>query len=178
VRGRKVLWDEHYHGHARSLWSYAAGTPVGWGLAQLGLIAGVVLFTLGRYVGPPRSAAVVPRTSPLEFVETLGQLYETAGQAGAAIATARGHVRRLLLERAGIPASSSDARLASALAARFGMNDAEVRSILERSEPAGPGTPVKDADAVALVQQLQHLAAAASAPDRRSGADRTTKGIN
>ena len=34
---RRILWDEHYHGHSRSLWSYAAGTPLPWLGAQLAL---------------------------------------------------------------------------------------------------------------------------------------------
>jgi Domain of unknown function (DUF4350) len=156
-RARRILWDEYYHGHARSLWSYASGTPVAWSLAQLGLIAAVALFTFGRYVGPPRSRVVVPRTSPLEFVDTMGGLYERAHTAGAAVATARAYVRRRLLARAGIPASSTDERLASVLASRFGVDGPEVRALLERSEVPDP--PVKEADAVLLVQQLQRLAA-------------------
>jgi hypothetical protein len=156
---RRILWDEYYHGHARSLWSYASGTPVAWGLAQLGLLAAVALFTFGRYVGPARSRVVLPRTSPLEFIDTMGGLYERARPAGAAIATARAHVRRRLLARAGIAASSTDERLASVLTARFGVDAGAVRSLLERSDPATRDGHVKDSDAVALVQQLQRLAA-------------------
>ena len=156
-RSRRILSDELYHGHRRSLWSYAAGTPIAWGLAQLALLAGAALFTFGRYVGPARSRAVVPRTSPLEFIETMGALYERVHPAAAAVATARVYVRRRLLTLAGVSAGTSDGRLAAVLGARFGVDGPEVQSLLERSNASNP--VLREADAVVLVQQLQRLAA-------------------
>ena len=45
---RTILWDEFYHGHTRSFWSYLAGTPVPFAILQLAAIAGVALFTYVR----------------------------------------------------------------------------------------------------------------------------------
>ena len=149
ARSRKILWDEHYHGHRRSLWSYAAGTPIAWGLAQMALLAGAALFTFGRYVGPARSRAFVPRTSPLEFIETMGALYGRVHPAAAAVSTARSYVRRRLLSLAGISAGATDERLAAVLGARFGVEGPTVRSLLERSD--APDPVIKEADAVRLV---------------------------
>jgi hypothetical protein len=184
ARTRRILWDEYYHGHVRSLWSYASGTPVAWGLVQIALLTAVALFTFGRYVGPPRSRVDVPRTSPLEFIDTMGGLYERAHPASGAIASARSHVRRRLVARAGIAASSTDARLASVLSARFGVDGVAVRSLLERSDVAGRDQPVeqgahiREADAVALVQQLQRLAADVAGPPFVASAFRRKEAVN
>jgi hypothetical protein len=156
-RSRRILWDEYYHGHARTLWSYASGTPVAWGLGQLGLIAAAVLFTFGRYVAPPQSRMVTPRTSPLEFIDMMGGLYERARTTAAAVGVARSHVRRQLVTWAGVAASSTDERLVSVLVERFGVDGPAARSVLERAERMARDPHVREADALALVQQLQHL---------------------
>lgn len=156
---RRVLWDEHYHGYTRSLWSYAANTPVAWGLTQLGLLGALALFTFGRRHGPVRSRVVEPRASPLEFIDTMGALYERARTAGAAVATARSRLRRLLRARTGLPSSSSDERFVAALEGRAGIDGAEARRLLERSAAAARDPEIDERKALALVAELQNLAA-------------------
>ena len=51
---RRVLWDEYFHGRRGSLWTYFAGTPISWGMAQLGLFAVALLLTFAR-LGPSPS---------------------------------------------------------------------------------------------------------------------------
>lgn len=62
---RTILWDEYYHGFARSFWSYMAGTPVAWGVAQLGVVSAFALLTFARRRGPVRASEAVhgPRRS-------------------------------------------------------------------------------------------------------------------
>ena len=167
---RRVLWDEHYHGHRRSVWSYAVGTPVIWALVQVGLIGCVALFTFGRRYGPMRSRPIEPRTSTLEFIDTLGALYARARPVDAAVATARARVRRLLQLRAGLPASSSDDEIVSALAGRSRIDSAEVRTLLERSGIAARDPSTAQSEAVALVAKLQALAAEFTSTGPRNGA--------
>ena len=79
---RTVLWDEFYHGHTRSFWSYLADTPFFFAILQLAAIVGVALFTYARRRRPIRERVLEPRTSPLEFIDTMGGLYERARASG------------------------------------------------------------------------------------------------
>src|SRR5579871_847029 len=76
--GREILWDEYFHGERGDLWSYVGRTPLPWVFAQLGLLMIFVLLTYSRRYGAIRMPGKEQRLSPLEFVDTLGDLYATA----------------------------------------------------------------------------------------------------
>ncbi len=74
-----VFWDESLHGDSPSLLSYTRGTPlhlIGW---QLVLVVALLLWSYARRSGPLRPDPVVPRTTQIEFVHSLGSLYQAAG---------------------------------------------------------------------------------------------------
>ena len=81
----RVLWDEYFHGVRASLGSYFAETPLPWAGLQVGLAFLAAVFTFSRRAGPMRVPATESRLSPLEFVETLGDLYESAHASPAAV---------------------------------------------------------------------------------------------
>ena len=168
---RDIVWDEHYHGYARSIWSYARGTPVAWALLQLGAIAAAALFTFARRHGPIRSLPDQPRTSPLEFIDTMGALYERARPATVAVSTALSRTRRICRSLAGLPASASDDRLARAMADRFLLDGAAVAGVFSKSAIGAGDAGLSDRDAIRLVFELQSLAANAT---EMHGAPRTT----
>jgi hypothetical protein len=163
---RTILWDEFYHGHARSLWSYLAGTPLPAAMAQIALIGVVALLTFTRRRRPVRSIVAEPRTSPLEFIDTMGGLYERAQAAPAAIGTIRERVRRRLLDTLGLPVSTSDERLASAAAERLAL-DPDVLAVLSRARAAEADAALTPAQAVGLATELQALAERAQAMRRQ-----------
>jgi MoxR-like ATPase len=105
---RTILWDEHYHGYGRSLWSYAAGTPLPWAAAHLALLAVAALLTWSRRPGPVRPAVLDARTSPMEFVETMGGLYERAAWRRGGAAAAR-RLRAALASACGLSADAGRA---------------------------------------------------------------------
>lgn len=109
-----VYWDEYFHGQRTGLWGYFQRTPLIWGLAQLTLVAMGVLFTFSRRSGPVVPAPVFSRLAPLEFVETMGGLYERAGAASVAVAVPYRHFRFELARRLGMPVAAADADLARA----------------------------------------------------------------
>jgi hypothetical protein len=158
--GRTIVWDEFYHGHARSFWSYLAGTPLPAGILQIAGLAALALFTFTRRRRPIRSTVVEPRTSPLEFIDTMGGLYERARAANAAVATVRARVRRRLLELAGLPQASTDDRLVVAARERLSLDD-DLASMLSRSKEASVDPGLSSTHAVAIVAELQALAARA-----------------
>ncbi len=169
---RRILWDEHYHGERRSLWSYVAGTPLAWGFAQLGIAALAMLVGVGRRRGPVRPRFAEPRTSPLEFVDTMGALYERAGAASAAIESVRARLRRRLAAAAGLPSSTRDEQLVDAAAARIGIDRQRTRSALAAAADA-LRRGASERQAVAIVSELQELTAAATAA--RAGQSRARR---
>jgi hypothetical protein len=161
---RRVLWDEHYHGHRRSVWSYAAGTPLPAALAQLGLIGLAAMLTVSFRRRPLRAVPDPPRTAPLEFVDTMGGLYERAGAASTAVAVAFVHLRRRLIAASALPADADDATIARAAADRVGASPDALAALLGRARDAARGPLDSDA-ALALVRALQE---ASQAVDRRA----------
>ena len=159
--GRRVVWDEHSHGYSRSLWSYAASTPLPWAALQLGVLGAAALLTFSRRFGPIRPRTVDPRTSPMEFVETMGGLYQRAVATGPAVAAARARYRRLLTARAGAASDVDDSRLASLAASRGGGDASAIATLLHDSRPGAVGSAD---EALAIVRRLQDAATALTAP--------------
>ena len=152
---KRVIFDEHYHGFTRSLWSYAVGTPLPWVTLQLGLVALAAFLTFSRRHGPMRAPATDPRTSPMEFVEMLGALYQRSQAPAAAVAAARARLRRTLAATCGVPAGSDDESLARAAAARLGGQADEIADLLATSEQAGADPDLGVQRALKLTRELQ-----------------------
>jgi Domain of unknown function (DUF4350) len=99
---RRVLFDEYFHGERASLWDTAKGLPI-WQLAlQCGLVAVLLVLSFGRRSGPIRMPVKLPRSSPLEFAESMGRLYGKAGATQAAVDGARRRLLKFLEEQCGI----------------------------------------------------------------------------
>ena len=161
---RRVLWDEHYHGHRRSAWSYASGTPLPAALAQLGVIGLAAFVTVSFRRRPLRAVPDPPRTAPLEFVDTMGSLYQRAGATTTAVAVALAHLRRRLIGVSGLPADADDTTLARAVAARAGRSPESLAALLARARDGARG-PLTAADALSVVRALQD---ASRAVDRQA----------
>jgi hypothetical protein len=156
---RRVIWDERYHGHTRSAWSYTQGTPLPAALAQLGVLGLAAVLTVSFRRRPLRAVPDPPRTAPLEFIDTMGGLYQRAGATTAAVGVALAHLRRRLIGVAGLPADADDARVAQAAAPRAGLTPEALGGLLARARDAARGTvPLSARDAVAIVRQLQDAA--------------------
>lgn len=163
---RIVVWDEFYHGHTRSVWSYLAATPLPSAILQLLAVGSLALFTFARRRRPVWSPAVEPRTSPLEFIDTMGGLYERARTAPAAIVTIRTRVRRLLAEAAGLPASTPDDRLLPIGTERIGLGP-EASGIMMRADDAASRPDLTSPQALAIARELQSLAVQIQASQRQ-----------
>jgi len=156
---RTVLWDEFYHGHTRSFWSYLADTPFFFAILQLSVIVGIALFTYARRRRPIRARVVEPRTSPLEFIDTMGGLYERARASAAAVETVYAHVRRRLLTALGLPIASDDDRLVAAAAERLTFDRVQLSRALSSAREAARDPSLTATQAVPIVAELQAFAA-------------------
>lgn len=137
--GRAVLWDESLHEEVPGMWSAAHGLPLGWLLAQVALLAVLLVLSYSRRNGPLRAPVMVPRSSPTEFAMSMGDLYEKARATGAATEAARRRVTRVMMREAGVPQAAVDAgpeAMVSALTERLGGDWRAVGEHLRRAGDA------------------------------------------
>jgi hypothetical protein len=150
----RVLWDEYFHGMRRSLSSYFAETPLPWAGLQLALAFAAILFTFSRRSGPIRMPAGESRLSPLEFVDTLGSLYQTARAAPAAVEIVYQRLRLSLARKLGISANAKLPELCQAAADRLGWPSNTLFNTLSDAERAMRDINPDDAVALDLVREL------------------------
>ena len=155
----RVLWDEYYHGARASLGSYIAGTPLPSAGLQVLIAFLAIMFTFSRRSGPMRAPAAESRLSPLEFVETLGDLYRSAHAAPAAVSVAYRRFRFALSRKLAVPSTAKLPDLCRAAAARFGWQEPALLDTLARSERAMRNISVSDREALDLVRQLHDYSA-------------------
>jgi len=158
-RPHQIYWDEYFHGQRSSLWSYFGKTSLAWSLLQLGLLAFAVIFTFSRRSGPVYIPAGISRLSPLEFIDTLGGLYERAGAASSAVSVSYLRLRTLLTRQLGLAAKTPDAQLAQAAEQRLGWKDSGLANLLGRAEASSRMEKLSPRHALDLVQNLERHAA-------------------
>jgi len=149
-----VLWDEYFHGMRRSLSSYFAETPLPWAGLQIAIVFAALLFTFFRRSGPIQMPVGESRLSPLEFVDTLGDLYQSAQAAPAAVEIAYQRLRLSLVRKLGIPAKVKLPELCSAAADRFGWPENALLHVLSTSERAMRDIKLDNREALELVGEL------------------------
>jgi hypothetical protein len=139
-------------------------------LAQVGFVAVLLVLSFGRRSGPLRAPVQVPRTSPVEFAESMGRLYRSGNATYAAIDAARRRLLRYLTEQCGVPRevvrAGSPAAVVEALQQRFPGDWSRVATHLIQAAQA-EYTALAPKAALTLVRALDRdqldLAAAARA---------------
>jgi len=154
-----IYWDEYFHGERSSLWSYASHTSITWALVQIGLIAAAVVFTFSRRSGPVYKPALVSRLSPLEYVDTLGGLYQHAKAGAAPVVVSLQRLRYLLTRQLALPTDTPDAELAHAAEERLGWKNFESEQLLTHANAATRAEKLPSKEALDLVQKLEAYAA-------------------
>jgi hypothetical protein len=150
----QIYWDEYFHGQRTSLWSYVRKTPVAWGLVQMSALGLLFFFTFGRRSGPVRLPPVVSRLSPLEFVDTLGGLYERAGAEPAVVGFVYQQFRATLSRQLRLSASANDAELADAVEGRLGWQQSGLKPTMARALVASRARKVAPEEALSLIREL------------------------
>jgi hypothetical protein len=123
---------------------------------QLALAAIFVLFAFARRSGPIYAPPAVSRLSPLEFVDTLGDLYRRAGAGSAAVSVAYQRFRTQLLRRLSLAPSVSNMQLDAAVRERLGWKQPGFFDALQRADKAAREREVSSRAALELVQALDH----------------------
>jgi Domain of unknown function (DUF4350) len=154
----RIYWDEYFHGQSSSLWSYVGKTSLAWSALQIGLLALAVLFTFTRRSGPTFVPLENSRLWPLEFVDTLGGLYERAKAGSSAVAVSYMRFRTLLTRQLAMPAYAQDSELATAAEQRLGWKDSGLGLLLGRAAAAQNEERYPAGDALKIVRELETLA--------------------
>jgi Domain of unknown function (DUF4350) len=151
-----VVWDESLHGESRSLWSYSNGTPIYLVWGQLAMVALLLLFSYSRRSGPLRTDPIVSRATPIEFVHSLGSLYQKAGATRVAVAIAYQRFRHKLEKQFDVSQSltAENPALLEVLTSRFAARAARIQKDLLACENAAGVEDLTGRQALTLVQTL------------------------
>jgi len=152
--GTRILWDEYFHGVRPGLWHYLSNTPLPWAFLQLLVLAAFLVITYARRSGALRPLPRLPRLSPLEFIETMGALYQRKGAAAGALEIAYARFHFLLARRLGIPSTAPAAELALRMRERPGWTSPGFAETLEQIESAVRRQQVKEPQALVWVGEL------------------------
>jgi hypothetical protein len=157
-RGDRIIWDESLHAAPAAAWNPFADRIVLALLAQLLLIGVLLILARGRRNGPLRPLPAVTRSSPMEFVRSLGGLYRASRANDVPVRIAYERFRSRLAHRYAIAgAQTADAAtLASTLAARFHLDESSLRRDLVACENQGNLPDLKPRQALTLVKALAH----------------------
>ena len=158
-RHTQILWDEYFHGYRHSLADSVTYLQVKWLLAQLAIVAAAVLVTYSRRSGPVRMAAEKTRLSPLEFVETLGGLYQYAHASSVAVDVCHQRFRYLLARRLGVSVNLSAGELERIVRERFDLQAPDFARTLRACEAERFKQRMSASDALRLVRKLYEFAA-------------------
>jgi Domain of unknown function (DUF4350) len=159
MKGKRILWDEYFHGARGDFWSYIGKTPLPWVFAQLAVLFVFVLVTYSRRYGTIRMPGKVSRLSPLEFVDTLGDLYTSAHAGSAAVRVAYQRLRFQLTRQLGLTASATVTELAHASTETLGWDEQALLGTLARADRNSRSLGVSDDEALEIVQDLQDYTA-------------------
>jgi len=157
-RERQILWDEYIHGYRETLAASIAHSPVKWLLLQLALLAAAVVATFSRRSGPMLVPASEVRLSPIEFVQTLGGLYESAGAAAVAVDVCQRRFHYWLTRRLGVAGNTPIAELAGAVRDRCGFAEDGFEATLRQCQAAASDPYLQSDVALHLLQELDRYA--------------------
>jgi hypothetical protein len=164
---RAVLWDESLHAPVPGLWSKAHGLPMWWLMGQVALVIVLLILSFSRRNGPVRAPVMVPRSSPVEFASSMGDLYAKAGATSIVIEATRGRLMRAISREAGVPQGvieNGAQAIVRALGERLGGDWSSVGEHLERASEAARESPTsREALAIAraLSEDAERIRAAA-----------------
>ncbi len=90
------------HTVTRTKWSVTHGLPILWISLQAAALFVLLLFSFSRRRGPIRMPVTLPRSSPVEFATSMGDLYEKGEATSAVTEAARRRLVRVLTQEVGL----------------------------------------------------------------------------
>lgn len=158
---KRILWDEYYH-QEHSLDAAHRDNPAQlWALAQAAFFGILLVLTFARRSGPTVPMVRESRLSPLEFVETLGNVFQRARGTQVAVEIALNRLQQLAAKRLGIRGASSSSEIVLAMAQHGLKLPPEIAAPASASSDAATDTQLSEKRALehirALVQAMTLL---------------------
>lgn len=154
----RILFDEYVHGygeHNAPEKSHPLMTAL---LIQSIVLAAAALFTFSRRSGPLRPMAPELRSSPLEFVETLGSLYEQAHASSVSVDVYYQRFQFWITRRLGLSKDASREEIDRAVRERWRLNDDNFLQTLRDAAAARYHPDFPQNQALKIVQSLHSYA--------------------
>src|SRR6185437_5025548 len=155
----RVLFDEYVHGYGDHNRRYGKSHPLRTALLLQSLVLAIaVLFTFSRRSGPLRPVPPPSRLAPLEFVETLGGLYQQAGAAAVAVDVYYQRFQYWIARRLGLNKNATPEEIAKAVRDRWDVNDDTFHGTLLAAAAARYQPELPQKQALEIVQNLHEYA--------------------
>lgn len=156
-RKTRILWDEYFHSehlaHSVAAWT----PPLKYGFWQCLLVFVALVLTFGRRNAPIRPLSEPSRLSPLEFVQTLGNLYRRANAVRTALEVPYNRFRTLLIRRLGLRKDVSSSELLESARKKLAYRDPDLEETFRQVLNGLNDPEIKEAKVLELVQKLnQH----------------------
>lgn len=163
---KRVLWDEFYQDTQELKSEHKPIRAYSWALAQLALIALAVVLTYSRRSGPLVPFVQPSRISPLEFVETLGNVFRRAKSTHVAVEIAFQRFRQVAARRLGIRGTSNASEIVDAMFHRGFRISESTANLVRQSELTVGDVTLTERTAIIFVRALNE-ATEAMYPSKR-----------
>lgn len=151
----RVLFDEYVHGYGENDSSSSRNHPLMMALlVQCAVLACAALLTFSRRSGPIRPLRPESRLAPLEFVETLGGLYQQAHAASVAVDVYYSRFQYWITRRLGVASNASPEELDRAVRERWGLDENDFLPTLQAAAAARYRPDLSQNEALTIVQSL------------------------
>ena len=121
---------------------------------QCAVLACAALLTFSRRSGPIRPLRPESRLAPLEFVETLGGLYQQAHAASVAVDVYHNRFQYWITRRLGVASNASPEELDRAVRERWGLDENDFLPTLQAAAAARYRPDLSQNEALTIVQSL------------------------
>jgi hypothetical protein len=156
--GGAVFFDEYHHGFGQKramlpLMGIFLISPWGMVSLQLGLAGLVYLFGYRRRFGSPIEELPIERTSPVEAVEALGGLFETARASALSARAIHQYLNLYLTSLFGYSIDLSNPAIRERIASRSALNRSELESYADAVKHAIEGEAASDDELIRIAHQ-------------------------
>ncbi|HEX5434364.1 MAG TPA: DUF4350 domain-containing protein, partial [Candidatus Angelobacter sp.] len=150
----RVLFDEYVHGYGADE-TIEKRHPLMIALVLQSVVLALAgLFTFSRRSGPLRPMPAESRLAPLEFVETLGSLYQQAHAASVAVDVSYRRFQFWVTRRLGLASTTSPEDIARAVRERWRINDDSFLETLRAAASARYQPDLPEKEALKIVESL------------------------
>ncbi len=154
----RVLFDEYVHGYSDREQPERRHPLMTALLLQSLLLGLAAILTFSRRSGPLRPLPTESRLAPLEFVETLGGLYQQAHAASVAVDVYYQRFQYWVTRRLGIGNKATPEDLNRAVRERWNLRDDDLLATLQAAAAARYQPDLEQREALKIVQSLYSYA--------------------